>query len=137
MKKTFVRPTALLLTLMLIVMGVSVKASASDYPMITRQPQNLVYPEGAVAIYSVEATGSDLTYHWYIEFEGTIYDPMDIETIMSQPWTAYAGSGWGLSPDGSAFFFEGIMAGLNGAQIYCEVSNSTGFATSRPAIIAR
>ena len=135
MKKLMSKPAALLLAAMLVLTSMSLSASASDYPTITLQPQNLIYPEGAVAIYSVEATGSDLVYRWFINFGGTIYEATDASTVMTQPWTAYAGAGWGTSPDGSSFFFEGILPGLDGAEIYCEVSNSTGFATSRPAII--
>ena len=90
MKKLMSKPAALLLAAMLVLTSMSLSASASDYPTITLQPQNLIYPEGAVAIYSVEATGSDLVYRWFINYGGTIYEATDASTVMTQPWTAYA-----------------------------------------------
>lgn len=57
-----------LLMITLLAAAMLVPVSATDKPVITLQPQNSVYPEFASAIWSVEATGENLSYNWYIVY---------------------------------------------------------------------
>jgi len=133
--KKIAKPAALFLAVMLVVLSMNLNASASGAPEITLQPQNLVYPEHASAIYSVEALGNDLSYQWFVVYEGTVYDTADYDSMVSAPWARYAEEGFGPSPDGSGFHFDGILAGLNGAEIYCVVSSNGESVASQAAII--
>lgn len=49
--------------------------SADGGAEIIAQPQNPTYNAGAVAIYSVTAMGENLTCSWYIDYNGTEYEP--------------------------------------------------------------
>lgn len=100
-------------------------AQAADGPVIIMQPQSHSYPEYSVAIYTVKATGTNLTATWYIEYEGKTYDASQIGGAM-QPWEAYAGESYGarkLDDNTFSFIFEGIEAELNGAEIWCVIED--------------
>ena len=47
--------------------------AAQDTPYITLQPQSPNYPEYSVAIYTVEASGKNLTATWYMDWQGKTY----------------------------------------------------------------
>ena len=99
--------------------------AAPEGPVITMQPQSPNYPEYSVAIYTVKATGTNLTATWYIEWEGKTYNASQIGGSM-QPWEAYAGESYGakkLDNNTFCFVFEGIEDELSGAEIWCEIED--------------
>ena len=99
--------------------------AAPEGPVITMQPQSPNYPEYSVAIYTVKATGTNLTATWYIEYQGKTYNASQIGGSM-QPWEAYAGESYGakkLDNNTFCFVFEGIEDELSGAEIWCEIED--------------
>ena len=112
-----------LLMITLLAAAMLVPVSATDKPVITLQPQNSVYPEFASALWSVEATGENLSYNWYIVYNGTAYRTAD-SFAENHPWlNGVTGSGYGSNETGNTFFVDGIGSALDGALIYCVVSN--------------
>lgn len=125
-----------LLMITLLAAAMLVPVSATDKPVITLQPQNSVYPEFASALWSVEATGENLSYNWYIVYNGTAYRTAD-SFAENHPWlNGVTGSGYGSNETGNTFFVDGIGSALDGALIYCVVSNEAGSATSESAYIS-
>ena len=99
--------------------------AAPEGPVITMQPQSHYYSEYSVAIYTVKATGTNLTATWYIEYQGKTYNASQIGGSM-QPWEAYAGESYGekkLDDNTFCFVFEGIEDELSGAEIWCEIED--------------
>ena len=99
--------------------------AAPEGPVITMQPQSHYYSEYSVAIYTVKATGTNLTATWYIEYQGKTYNASKIGGTM-QPWEAYAGESYGakkLDNNTFCFVFEGIEEELSGAEIWCEIED--------------
>ena len=99
--------------------------AAPEAPVITMQPQSHYYSEYSVAIYTVKATGTNLTATWYIEYQGKTYTASQIGGSM-QPWEAYAGESYGakkLDDNTFCFVFEGIEEELSGAEIWCEIED--------------
>ena len=99
--------------------------AAPEGPVITMQPQSPNYPEYSVAIYTVKATGTNLTATWYIEYQGKTYNASQIGGSV-QPWEAYAGESYGakkLDNNTFCFVFEGIEEELSGAEIWCEIED--------------
>ena len=99
--------------------------AAPEGPVITMQPQSHYYSEYSVAIYTVKATGTNLTATWYIEYQGKTYNASKIGGTM-QPWEAYAGESYGakkLDDNTFCFVFEGIEEELSGAEIWCEIED--------------
>lgn len=130
--KTF---TAFLM-ITLLAAAMLVPVSAAENPVITLQPQNCVYPEFASALWSVGATGENLSYDWYIVYNGTAYRTADA-LAENHPWlNGVTGSGYGSNEAGDTFFVEGIGSALDGALIYCVVSNEAGSVTSESAYIS-
>ena len=130
--KTF---TAFLM-ITLLAAAMLVPVSAAEKPVITLQPQNCVYPEFASALWSVGATGENLSYDWYIVYNGTAYRTADA-LAENHPWlNGVTGSGYGSNEAGDTFFVEGIGSALDGALIYCVVSNEAGSVTSESAYIS-
>lgn len=124
------------LIITLLAAAMLVPVSAADKPVITLQPQNSVYPEFASAIWSVGATGENLSYTWYIVYNGTAYRTADA-LAENHPWlNGVTGSGYGSNEAGDTFFVEGIGSALDGALIYCVVSNEAGSVTSESAYIS-
>lgn len=114
----------LLIVLLCSMLAVSALA-APEEPVITMQPQSPNYPEYSVAIYTVKATGTNLTATWYIEYQGKTYNASQIGGSM-QPWEGYAGESYGakkLDDNTFCFIFEGIEAELTGAEIWCEIED--------------
>lgn len=105
-------------------------------PQITLQPQNYHYPEYSVAIFTVKATGTNLHADWYLKFEGKTYHLSDNQNGF-EPWEAYAGENYGPIEDANTFgwFFGGIEAGLNGAEIWCVIEDGHYSVTSERAIV--
>ncbi len=133
MKKMF----SLLLCLLLLCSMIPSVPAAGDVPKITMQPQNYHYPEYSVAIYTVKVSGSNLHATWYLEYEGTTYTLSDNQNPM-EPWEAYAGESYGpIGGDSNTFgwFFGGIEAGLNGAEIWCVIEDGHYDVTSARAVI--
>ncbi len=111
--------------------------AAPEEPVITMQPQSPKYPEYSVAVYTVKATGTNLTVTWYIEWNGTTYNASQIGGTM-QPWEVYAGEGYGAVKNDNntfSFIFEGIEAELNGAKIWCVIEDGHNDVTSQTAYI--
>lgn len=99
--------------------------AAPEGPVITMQPQSPNYPEYSVAMYTVKATGTNLTATWYIEYQGKTYNASNIGGAM-QPWEAYAGESYGakkLDDNTFCFVFEGVEEELTGAKIWCEIED--------------
>ena len=116
---------ALLLIVLLCGMLTVPALAAPEGPVITMQPQSPNYPEYSVAIYTVKATGTNLTATWYIEYQGKTYNASQIGGSM-QPWEAYAGESYGakkLDNNTFCFVFEGIEEELSGAEIWCEIED--------------
>lgn len=116
---------ALLLIVLLCGMLTVPALAAPEAPVITMQPQSHYYSEYSVAIYTVKATGTNLTATWYIEYQGKTYNASQIGGSM-QPWEAYAGESYGakkLDDNTFCFVFEGIEEELSGAEIWCEIED--------------
>ena len=99
--------------------------AASAGPEITMQSQSPVYPEYAVAMYTVEASGTNLHATWYLEWEGYTYNLSDMSNGF-EPWEAYAGESYGPHQNGDntfSCFFAGIEEELNGAYIWCVIED--------------
>lgn len=130
------KKTAIIFLTIVLLMGTVLMASAAvgnQEPIVTRQIQNLSYPEDSHAIYGFEVSKPMLTYTWYIEYQGTTYN---INTSTgNDPWEQYAGAYYGISPDGTSVFFNGIKQGLNGAMIYCYMEDGHYSLTTEKAII--
>ena len=125
-----------LLMITLLAAAMLVPVSAAEKPVITLQPQNSVYPEFASALWSVGAKGENLSYNWYIVYNGTAYRTADA-FAENHPWlNGVTGSGYGSNEAGDSFFVEGIGSALDGALIYCVVSNEAGSVTSESAYIS-
>ncbi len=125
----------LLITALMLTLAVYVIAAPAE-PQITMQPQNYQYPQYSVAMYSVEATGTNLYAIWYLEYEGKTYNLSD-NTNGVEPWEGYAGEKYGPINEGNTFgwFFGGIEEGLNGAQIWCVIEDGHYSITSERALI--
>ena len=111
--------------------------AAPDAPVITLQPQSPNYPEYSVAIYTVKATGTNLSATWFIEYQGKTYNASKQGGSM-QPWEAYAGESYGrkkLDKETFCFVFEGIEAELDGAKIWCDIEDGHHKVTSSTATI--
>ena len=125
-----------LLMITLLAAAMLVPVSAAEKPVITLQPQNYVYPEFASALWSVGATGENLSYDWYIVYNGTAYRTADA-FAENHPWlNGVTGAGYGSNEAGDTFFIEGLGSALDGALIYCVVSNEAGSVTSESAYIS-
>lgn len=112
--------------------------AAQDTPYITLQPQSPNYPEYSVAIYTVEASGKNLTATWYMDWQGKTYTISGQGGSM-QPWEAYAGEAYGprqLDSNTFAFIFEGIEYDLDGAYIWCVLEDGHYDVTSQKARIS-
>ena len=114
---------------------------AAQEPVITRQLQNPTYPEYAVAEYSVTVNGSNLRCFWYLKYEGKTYNISDM-TNGNEPWEYYAGETYGPteSKNGNfvtfTYFFGGIEAPLDGAQIYPVIEDGHFEVTGDSAVIS-
>lgn len=131
------RTTAFLLVCLLLCMLVMPVSAAPEGPQITLQPQNYHYPEYSVAIYTVKATGTNLTATWYLSWQGNTYNISDY-TNAFEPWEAYAGESYGPNKvDANTFicFFAGIEEELSGAEIWCVIEDGHYDVTSARAII--
>lgn len=112
--------------------------AAPEGPQITMQPQNYVYDVENVAIYTVKASGSNLTATWYMQWQGEEYTISDIGGAM-QPWEPYAGENYGAKKNDDntfSFVFEGIGEELNGAYIWCVIEDGHYDVTSQKALIS-
>lgn len=129
---------SLILCLLLVGLLTVPALAAPAEPVITLQPQSPNYPQYSVAMYTVKATGSNLTATWYLEWQGITYDTSGIGGAM-QPWEAYAGESYGsrqLDSNTFAFIFEGIEADLDGAHIWCVLEDGHYSVTSQKARIS-
>ena len=108
--------------------------AASDDPVILHAPQSYQWVEDNSAEYfcTVEEDQAKLfSYQWHIVYNGVDY--LVAEANGSRPWEAGAGIAYGV--DGDRCFFTGIGTALDGAEIYCVVSGSTGSVESPHARI--
>lgn len=103
--------------------------------LITLQPQNSVFPEKSTATWSVEAQGENLAYRWFIMYEGKAYDTTDPATANLQ-WLTGASEGFESGKAGSVFSIKGIDSALDGAEVYCVISNGTVSLSSAHAVIS-
>ena len=86
-------------------------------PVITSQPQDVTVKAGKMATFTVEATGTGLTYQWERD-------------------TGKGFEKWGGIDGTSASFTTGVLSkGCSGYKYRCIVSNSAGFVTSRSATL--
>lgn len=110
-------------------------SAAAGAITLTLQPQNGTFPENATAYWSVEATGENLKYDWFIRYKGVDYNTSK-SFAEQHPWQdGVTGDGYGRNETGNGFFINGVGKTLDGAEIYCVVSNASGSVTSQAAII--
>ena len=122
-----------LILCVLLLVSLAVPALAAE-PVIIEQPQSGTWKEGAVAYFSVGVSGDNLRYHWYLEYNGTIYALENANG--SQPWEAHAGTGgYGPNQEGNGYFFEGIGIGLDGCAIWVEIDDGHFLVESEKAYI--
>ena len=130
------KATAVLIFILILATFALTPSLAAGNIVITRQPQNGTFPENSVASWSVEAAGDNLSYHWFIVYKGVTYDT-NKSFAEGHPWQdGVVGSGYGSNDKGNTFFINGIGSALDGAEIYCIVSNKTGSVTSARAYIS-
>ena len=120
---------------MLIVMLPIQAGAAGILPEIEEQPQNLVYPIGSVAVYSVKTTGPVDSCTWFLEYGDETYDLSKANG--TEPWSAFVTGSSGPSQDGNtySYFFEGIEEGLAGAHIYAVLKKGNAELSTRKAMI--
>ena len=126
-----------ILFVVLLILSVLPVSAAPSAPEITLQPQNYHYPEYSTAMYTVKASGQNLSATWYLKWEGKTYNISDISNGI-EPWEAYAGESYGAQKtDANTFicFFGGIEDELNGAEIWCVIEDGHNDVTSARAII--
>jgi len=124
---------SLLIVALLVISVSTVVFAASEEPVITLQPQSPNYPQYSVAIYTVKATGTNLSATWYMEWLGKTYTISNIGGAM-QDWEPYAGEAYGarqLDDNTFAFIFEGIEYDLDGAYIWCVIEDGHYDVTSQ------
>lgn len=127
---------SLILLATVLIASTAVSSLAMSKPKITAQPQNGIFPENSTAMWSVEAEGKDLVYEWYIFYKGVYYNTKK-SFEENHPWQeGVLGDGYGSNEKGNVFFINGIGSALDGAEIYCVVSNVAGSVTSASAYIA-
>ena len=130
------KATAVLMFILILATFALTPSLAAGNIVITRQPQNGTFPENSAASWSVEAAGDNLSYHWFIVYKGVTYDT-NKSFAEGHPWQdGVLGSGYGSNDKGNTFFINGIGSALDGAEIYCIVSNKTGSVTSARAYIS-
>ena len=88
-------------------------------PVITSQPQDVTVKDGEAATFTVEATGTGLTYQWEIDTKGD----NDFVSIS------------GTTGKGASYTTGIRNMENNGTKYRCIVSNSAGFVTSRSATL--
>lgn len=130
------KATAVLIFILILATFALTPSLAAGNIVITHQPQNGTFPENSAASWSVEAAGDNLSYHWFIVYKGVTYDT-NKSFAEGHPWQdGVLGSGYGSNDKGNTFFINGIGSALDGAEIYCIVSNKTGSVTSARAYIS-
>lgn len=130
MKKTI----CVILTCMLLCMLAAPSLAADSGPVITLQPQSPTYTPYSVALYVVKAEGENLTATWYLEWLGKEYNISEIGSGVMQPWEPFAGASYGarqLDANTFSYTFEGIEYDLDGAMIWCVISDGTNSVTSQ------
>lgn len=116
-------------------------AFGADELAIIRQPQNPNYPEYSVAVYSVQAYGSNLSCTWFLNYNGKDYN-ISNNLGSLQPWEPYAGENYGPSVEINkdkyvtfTYFFSGIGSELSGSYIYATISDGKQTITSDKAYL--
>lgn len=125
-----------LCALLLCVLAIPASAAPQE-PQITLEPQSPNYPNYSVALYTVKATGTNLTATWYMEWQGSTYTISNIGGAI-QAWEPYAGESYGarqVDANTFTFIFAGIEADLNGAYIWCVLEDGHYSVTSQKARI--
>lgn len=121
--------------LVILLVGVSALGvvAAPEPPEITLQPQSPNYPEYSVAIYTVKASGTNLSAVWYMEWLGQTYVISQTDAD-PQAWEGFAGASYGarqLDDNTFAYIFEGIQYDLDGAYIWCVIEDGHYDVTSQ------
>lgn len=131
--------TCVILTCMLLCMLAAPSLAADNGPVITLQPQSPTYTQYAVALYVVKAEGNNLTATWYMDWLGATYNISDIGNGDMQPWEPFAGASYGarqLDANTFSYTFEGLDYDLDGAMIWCVISDGTNSVTSQKARVS-
>lgn len=109
---------------------------AEGHIIFTQQPQSGRYPENATAVWTVGAQGTNLSYTWFICYHGVGYAVQDAYAE-NHPWLeGVIGDGYGVNETGDTFFINGIGKALDGAEVYCVVSDGVYSETSAIAQIS-
>ncbi len=133
MKKIFAVLTAVMLAAGMLLPALP--AAAAEPLEIVNGPSNYVVPEGMNVTYSVNATGSDLRYEWFLRYGGADYPLMDTPETISASWHDYVDAVT-LSPTGADITLENVKYGLDGSKIYCIVNGSGSVAVTGLAYIS-
>lgn len=129
------KPIFAIICTLLITAVLQLTSTAKTPLSITLQPQNSSFPENASAMWSVEAEGENLVYDWFIVYNGVAYNTKK-SFSENHPWQeGITGDGYGSNDAGNVFFINGIGMALNGAEIYCVISDATCSVTSSSAYI--
>lgn len=129
---------AVFLSILIIISLSTLVLAVSESPKITLQPQSPNYPEYSVAIYTVKASGTNLSATWYMEWLEKTYTISAIGGAM-QDWEPYAGESYGarkLDDNTFAFIFEGIEYDLDGAYIWCVIEDGHNDVSSQKVRIS-
>ena len=127
----------LFLCFVLILLASVAAFADTQEPEITLQPQSPNWPEYSTALYTVKASGKNLSATWYLKWEGKTYNLSDF-TNGFEPWEAYAGESYGPVQDDSNTFscyFGGIEEELNGAEVWCVIEDGHYDVTSQKATV--
>lgn len=93
---------------------------------------------GKRCYYSVKAFGEGLSYTWYIVINGRVFNTSEaISGGEKQAWMDYVFGDFGKNETGNSFYMNGIQSGMNGAEIFCRITDSNGnYAESKHALVS-
>lgn len=110
-------------------------AGYAEMPEILRAPMNLRWNAGDFAWYQCVCSNDlgheKFNYEWFIVYNGTTY-PVGVNGSMSDPWWNFVDKNGNSGTIGNTIMLDKIQTGLDGAEIYCVVSNSNGDETPSP-----
>lgn len=111
-------------------------------PEVTWDPQSRCFPAGSDAVYSVTASGRELSFSWSMEFNGTTYDITEQkDALMAAGLSAYCSDiRTEDEKNRSRLIISGVKEGIDSiygkfTKVYCVVSNPRASAFSNNAYV--